>query len=251
MEVNHRGRLDGKYAVVTGAGKGIGRAIVELFLEEGVAGVAILDYAIDVAEKTAEELGEKVFAVKCDVSSPEAVAEAFKVVNEKMPRVDILINNAGLTRDAMLHKMTLDQWDIVMNANLKGMFLCMQQVLPGMREQEYGKIVNISSVSAYGNIGQANYAASKAGILGLTATAAKELGRKKITVNAVLPAAIATDIVKTIPQKLLEAIPENLPLKRWGEPREVAYAVLFLACDESSFITGEMLQVGGGDRISF
>ena len=245
------GRIDGKYAVVTGGGKGIGRAIVELFVKEGAAGVAILDYGIDVAEQTARELGEKVFAVKCDVSSAEDVANAFKVVYEKFPTVDILVNNAGLTRDAMLHKMSLEQWDTVLNANLKGMFMCMQQVLPGMRNQQYGKIVNVSSVSAYGNIGQANYAASKAGILGLTATAALECGPKNINVNAICPAAIATDIVKTIPEKILNAIPENTPLKRWGDPMDVANAVLFFSCEESRFITGEVLQLGGGNRISF
>lgn len=248
------GKLNGKYAVVTGGGKGIGRAVVERFVAEDAAGIAILDYDIVTAEAAAKELGTdtcNVFAAKCDVSSPYAVEAAFKTIYTEFPRVDILVNNAGLTRDAMLHKMTLEQWDTVINANLKGMFLCTQQVLADMRERQYGKIVNISSISAYGNIGQANYAASKAGILGLTATAAKELGPKNITVNAICPSAIYTDIVKTIPQKLLEAIPGNLPLKRWGQPSEVANAVLFLSCDDSSFITGEMLQVGGGDRISF
>lgn len=248
------GKLNGKYAVVTGGGKGIGRAVVERFVAEEAASIAILDYDIATAEATAKELGNdtcKVFAVKCDVSSPEAVESAFREVFGQFPQVDILINNAGLTRDAMLHKMTLEQWDTVMNANLKGIFLCMQQVMPGMREHQYGKIVNISSISAYGNIGQANYAASKAGILGLTATAAKELGPKNITVNAICPSAIYTDIVKTIPQKLLEAIPGNIPLKRWGQPSEVASVVLFLSCEDSSFVTGEMMQVGGGDRISF
>lgn len=248
------GKLNGKYAVVTGGGKGIGRAVVERFVAEEAAGIAILDYDIVTADATAAELCTescKVFAVKCDVSSPEAVAAAFEEVFAQFPQVDILINNAGLTRDAMLHKMTLEQWDTVMNANLKGIFLCMRQVMPGMRERQYGKIVNISSISAYGNIGQANYAASKAGILGLTATAAKELGPKNITVNAICPSAIYTDIVKTIPQKLLEAIPGNIPLKRWGQPSEVASVVLFLSCEDSSFVTGEMMQVGGGDRISF
>jgi 3-oxoacyl-[acyl-carrier protein] reductase len=248
------GKLNGKYAVVTGGGKGIGRAIVERFIIEEAAGVAILDYDVATAEATAAELTTdscKVFAVKCDVSSPEQVETAFRAVCTQFPQVDILINNAGLTRDAMLHKMTLEQWDTVINANLKGIFLCMQQVMPGMRERQYGKIVNISSISAYGNIGQANYAASKAGILGLTATAAKELGPKNITVNAICPSAIYTDIVKTIPQKLLDAIPGNIPLRRWGQPSEVASVVLFLSCEGSSFVTGEMMQVGGGDRISF
>lgn len=248
------GKLNGKYAVVTGGGKGIGRAVAERFVQEGAAGIAILDYDIATAEATAKELNTdvcKVVAFLCDVSSPEAVEAAFREVCARFPQVDILVNNAGLTRDAMLHKMTLEQWDTVMNANLKGIFLCMQQVMPGMRERQYGKIVNISSISAYGNIGQGNYAASKAGILGLTATAAKELGPKNITVNAICPSAIYTDIVKTIPQKLLDAIPGNIPLRRWGQPGEVASAVLFLSCDDSSFVTGEMLQVGGGDRISF
>lgn len=192
-------QLENKYAVVTGGGKGIVRAIVERFLEENAAGVAIIDYDIETAGKTVEELNEdRVFAVKCDVSSVEQVEEAFAKALERMGRIDILINNAGLTRDKMMHNMTYEQWDTVLNANLKGAFICMKQVIPGMRERMYGKIVNISSTAAYGNAGQTNYSASKAGIMGLTCTAAKELGPKNITVNAVAPGYIATDILRTV-----------------------------------------------------
>ncbi len=246
------GQLDGKYTVVTGGGKGIGRAVVERFLKEGAAGVAILDYDEATAQATAAELADKrVLVVKCDVSDEAAVEAAFKKVYEAFGRVDVLINNAGLTRDAMFHKMTTQQWDTVVNANLKGVYLCSKQVVPAMREQMYGKIVNISSTSAWGNIGQANYAATKAGIMGLTATMALELGPKNITVNAIAPGTIKTDILKTVPQHLQDKWVENIPLRRLGEPEELANAVLFLASDESSYVSGITMMVCGGRKISF
>ena len=245
-------RIDGRYAVVTGGGKGIGRAIVTRFLAEGAQGIAILDYDIETALKTAAELdSEKIMAVRCDVSSPEQVEEAFKKVFERFPVIDILINNAGLTRDAMLHKMTFDQWDTVLNADLKGIFACIKQVVPGMRERGYGKIVNIASTSARGNIGQANYSAAKAGILGLTATAALELAPKNITVNAVAPGLIDTDILKTVPDKILEDWIGRSPIRRKGKPEEIAAVVYFFSNDDSSYTTGQTIYVCGGTHITF
>jgi len=246
------GQLSGKYAVVTGGGKGIGRKIVERFLAEGAAGIAILDYDAEMANSTVTELAdERVFAVRCDVSSVEMVEDAFHQVYGKFGRIDILINNAGLTRDAVLHKMTYEQWDTVLGANLKGAFLCMKQVIAQMREQNYGKIVNVSSTSAYGNIGQANYAASKAGMMGLTATAAKELGSKNITANVLVPGFVDTDIIKTVPEKVREQWIASIPLRRLGQPEELASAALFLASDESSFVTGSCLMCCGGGTVTY
>lgn len=247
------GKLDGRYAVVTGGGRGIGQKIVERFAAEGAAGVAILEYDLASAQQTADSLdsGSNVLAIKCDVSDPEMTEAAFKQIYDAFGRIDILVNNAGITRDAMLHKMDIEQWDAVVNVNLKGAFLCLKQVVNPMREQNYGKIVNISSTSAFGNIGQSNYAASKAGLLGLTTTAAKELGRKNITVNAVLPGTIDTDMLKAVPEDTLALWRGVIPLGRFGQPEELAAAVLFLSCDDSSYVTGSSLICGGGSVISY
>jgi 3-oxoacyl-[acyl-carrier protein] reductase len=247
-------QLKGMYAVVTGGGKGIGRKVVERFLQEGAAGIAILDYDTKTAGKTVMELIQEdvqLFDVPCDVSSIDMVEEAFKKVYEKFPRLDILVNNAGLTRDAMLHKMSLEQWQTVINADLTGIFLCMQQVIPHMREKNFGKIVNVSSTSAFGNIGQTNYAAAKAGILGLSATAALELGRKNITVNTVIPGFIDTDIIKTVPAKVLDQWCERIPLQRLGKPEEVANVITFLSSSQSSYVTGCCITCSGGGLITF
>jgi NAD(P)-dependent dehydrogenase (short-subunit alcohol dehydrogenase family) len=245
------GDLTGKYAVVTGGGKGIGRKVAERFLKDNCTGIAILDYDRETAEKTASELGSRVLAIYCNVGSREMVEKAFKTVYEKFHRIDILVNNAGLTRDAMLHKMSLEQWDTVLNADLTGVFLCMRQVVNAMREQGYGKIVNVSSTSAYGNPGQANYSAAKAGLLGLTATTAKELARKNITVNAVTPGFIDTDIIKTVPPAVLEQMLQVSPMQRLGRPEEVADVIAFLSCDESSYVTGCCIPCCGGAIIEF
>lgn len=247
------GKLKGKYCVVTGGARGIGEKIVERFVLEEAAGVAILDYDFTGASKVAASLNgsTRVLAIHCDVGSADMVESSFEQIYKAFGRVDVLINNAGLTRDAMLHKMDITQWDTVLEANLKGAFLCMRQVVNEMRRQNYGKIVNISSSSAFGNVGQANYAASKAGILGLTATAAKELGRKNITVNAVLPGAIETEMLATVPEDTLSVWRSTIPLARFGQPEELAATVLFLSCDESSYVTGSSLICGGGSLISY
>ena len=243
------GKLTGKIAAVTGAGKGIGRAIVERFLEDDVQGVAILEWDLALAEATAKELdptGERVLAVRCDVSDQANVNEAFAAVFEKFGRVDILVNNAGITRDAMFHKMTVEQAQQVMNVHFYGTFFCCQAVLPGMRERAYGKIVNVSSTSAFGNIGQANYSAAKAAIDGFTRTLALESARKNITVNSIAPGMVDTDILKTIPEDILKQKISNTPAQRLGAPSEIASVASFLASDDSSWVTGNCILACGG-----
>lgn len=243
------GKLTGKFAVVTGAGKGIGRAIAERFLEDDAQGVAILDYDFELAQASAKELdptGERVIAVKCNVASQEDVNAAFAIIFEKFGRVDILVNNAGITRDAMFHKMTDAQARMVLDVNFYGTFYCCQAVIPGMREREYGKIINISSTSAFGNIGQTNYAASKAAIDGFTRTLALESAKKNITVNSIAPGMIETDILKTIPQDIMQQKINNVPAKRLGQPSEIASVASFLASDDSSWVTGNCILACGG-----
>ncbi len=246
------GKLTNKYAVVTGAGKGIGKAIVKRLLEDDVAGVAILEMDIALAEATAKEFdptGDRVIAVKCNVASQEEVHTAFETVFAKFGRVDILVNNAGITRDAMFHKMTVDQAKLVMDVHFFGTFYCCQEVIPGMRDRAYGKIVNISSTSAMGNVGQCNYSAAKSAIEGFTRTLALESARKNITVNAIAPGMIATDILNTIPEDIMKQKIASVPMQRLGDPSEIASVVSFLASDDSSWITGNTLVVSGGIKL--
>jgi len=243
------GKLSGKYAVVTGAGKGIGRAIAARFLEDDVAGVALLDMDGAQVRVTAKELdpqGGRALAVQCDVSDPEKVNAAFAQIFEAFGRVDILVNNAGITRDAMFHKMTPLQAKQVMDVHFYGTFYCCQAVIPGMREREYGKIVNISSTSAFGNVGQANYAAAKAAIDGFTRTLALESARKNITVNAIAPGMVNTDMLKTIPPQVMEQKIKATPAQRLGDPSEIASVAAFLASDDSSWVTGNCILACGG-----
>ena len=243
------GNLTGRFAVVTGAGKGIGRAIAERFLADNVAGVALLDMDEELVKATAKELdptGEKAIGIKCDVSDQENVNAAFAQIVEKFGQVDILVNNAGITRDAMFHKMTVDQAKKVMDVHFFGTFYCCQAVIGGMREREYGKIVNISSTSAFGNIGQANYAAAKAAIDGFTRTLALESARKNITVNSIAPGMVNTDILKTIPAHLMEQKIQNTPAQRVADPSEIASVASFLASDDSSWVTGNTILACGG-----
>ena len=246
------GNLTGRFAVVTGAGKGIGRAIAQRFLEDNAAGVALFDMDIELVSATAKELdptGERVMAVKCDVSDQENVNAAFAQVFERFGKVDILVNNAGITRDAMFHKMTVDQAKKVMDVHFFGTFYCCQAVIPGMREREYGKIVNISSTSAFGNIGQTNYSAAKAAIDGFTRTLALESARKNITVNSIAPGMVNTDILKTIPPQIMEQKIKSVPAQRVGEPSEIASVASFLASDDSSWVTGNCILACGGLRM--
>lgn len=240
--------LTGKYALVTGAGKGIGAAIAKRLLDDSAAGVALLDYDQGLVEKTAAALdpsGRRVLAIKCDVSQEGQVNEAVKAILERFGAIDILVNNAGITRDKMFHKMATSDWDAVLAVNLNGPYYLCHAVVPLMRERRYGRIVNISSTSAFGNAGQANYAASKAAIIGLTKTLAREGGPKNITVNCIAPGFINTDMFLSVPKEIIAEYMKGIPLGRLGEPSEIASVVSFLASDDASFISGQCLTVSG------
>ena len=243
------GKLSGKYAVVTGGEKGIGKAIVKRFVEDGAAGVAILGLDLDVAQQTVKSIdptGERVIAIQCDVGNEQQVADAIKITMDKFKTIDILVNNAGITKDSMFHKMTNEQWDSVINVNLYGVYHTCKYVVPIMREKNYGKIVNITSISAFGLPGQANYAASKGAIISFTKTLAKEGGPKNITVNCIAPGFINTDMYKAVPEEIIAEHMKLIPLKRLGEPEEIAGAASFLASDDASFISAQCLIVSGG-----
>ncbi len=240
--------LKGKFAVVTGGGKGIGAAIIKRFVAENAAGVAIWEYDQALAEKCAAEVGGNVIAIRCDVSNGEDVKAATAKTLEAFGRIDILVNNAGITRDVMFHKMTEQQWDAVIGVNLKGTYYCCKEIVPLMREQNYGKIVNLSSSSAYGNAGQTNYSATKAALIGFTKSLAKESARKNITVNAIAPSMIDTDMMRSVPPEILTRYIAGIPAGRLGSPDELASVAFFLSSDDSSFVNGVVLDVSGAAR---
>jgi len=242
-------RVKDKVVIITGGGSGIGKETGLLFAKEGAKVVVA-----DVNEKTGTETvdtiknegGDALFA-KLDVSNREQERNAVKDTIAEYGRIDVLINNAGIIQDALIAKMTEDQWDKVVNINLKGPFNCIQAVVEQMIAQENGVILNISSIVAlYGNVGQTNYAATKAGLIGITKTLAKELGKKGIRVNAIAPGFIYTPMTATVPEKILDMMKEKTPLKRLGTPSDIAYALLFLSSDEASFINGAVISVDGG-----
>jgi len=244
--------LSGRIAVVTGAGKGIGRAIVEKYLEENAAGVAILEMDGALAAATAAELdptGEKVLGVPCDVSDFEGVQAAMAKVVEKFGRIDILVNNAGITRDAMFHKMSPAQFQLVVNVHLMGTYNCCQAVIPAMREQAYGRIINISSVNAIGNVGQTNYSAAKGAIEAFTRSLALESIRKNITVNAIGPGMIDTDMFRGIPEDIRLGRIKDHPAQRVAQPSEVANLAAFLASEDASWVTGNIIMCSGGQKL--
>ena len=246
--------LAGKYCIVTGAGKGIGKAIAKRFIEEEAAGVAILEYDEALAEATAKELdptGKKVIAVRCNVADGEMVRAAVDTVVATFGRVDVLINNAGITRDKIFHKMTDDDWFSVVNVNLNGTYNLCKCVVPLMRDQESGAIVNIASTSLMGNPGQANYAASKAGIVGFTKSVAKELGSRTIRCNAIAPGFIETDMTAALNEEQKKTIVDSIPLKRAGHPEDVANTAVFLASKASDFVNGQVIYVDGGIQAYF
>jgi NAD(P)-dependent dehydrogenase (short-subunit alcohol dehydrogenase family) len=241
--------FSGKKAVVTGAAQGLGKSIALRLLEDGAEGVALLDLKADALEQAASALdpsGKRALPVPCNVADPESVAQAFRAVLERFGQVDILVCNAGITRDAMAHKMTNAQFDEVIKVSLYGTFYCVKQVIDGMRERCSGRIIAMSSIASRGNVGQANYAAAKAGIIGLTKTLSMELGPKNVTVNCVAPSMINTDIIKTIPEKILASMAASVPMRRIGEPREVADLVAYLASDEAGYINGQCINITGG-----
>ena len=241
--------FSGKIAVVTGAAQGLGAAMAQRFLQDGAEGVALLDLKQEALAATAARLdpvGKRTLAVLCNVAEPQSVEAAFARIGERFGRVDILINNAGITRDALAAKMTAAQFDPVVQVSLNGAFYCVQQVIGGMRERGWGRIISLSSLAARGNVGQANYAAAKAGIIGLTKTLAFELAQYNITVNCIAPGMINTDIIKTVPEKQMEVFLKNIPMHRVGEPEEVASLAAFLASDEAAYISGQCIKITGG-----
>lgn len=239
--------LTGKMALVTGASRGIGREIALKLAKNGakIACVANEDMSETVA--AIEAIGGEAAAWICDVTDTDDVKKVVTEAVEKFGSIDVLVNNAGITRDGLLVRMSDDDWDLVLNVNLKGAFAFLRIAAKFMMKQRSGSIVNIASVSGImGNPAQANYSASKAGLIGLTKTAAKELGGRGVTVNAVAPGFIETDMTKSLPEKVIEGAKQLSPLGRLGQPEEVADAVLFLAGGEASFITGHVLTVDGG-----
>lgn len=241
-------RLENKVVIITGAGSGIGKETALLFEKEG-AKVVVADMNEKAGEETVAEIkknGEGFF-VKLDVSNREQSKQMVNTTLEKYGRIDVLINNAGIVQDAFLSKMTEEQWDKVIDVNLKGVFNCTQAVVEVMMNQGNGVIINTSSiVGLNGNVGQVNYAATKAGLIGMTKTLAKELGRKGIRVNAVAPGFIATPMTSNVPEKILEMMKEKTPLRRLGEAKDIANAYLYLASDEANFVNGAVLCVDGG-----
>jgi 3-oxoacyl-[acyl-carrier protein] reductase len=239
-------RLQGKVALITGGAQGIGRATAERFAREGAI-VVIADLNLPRGEEVAATIGEGAFALELDVSDAASVQAAVERVLAQEGRVDILVNNAGITRDARTVKMTEEQFDAVVAVNLKGVWLCSRAVAPAMIARGSGVILNASSiVGLAGNFGQANYAATKAGVIAMTKTLARELGPSGIRVNAVAPGFIATDMVATVPAKVVQALEERTPLRRLGRPEEVAAVYAFLASDDASFINGAVISVDGG-----
>lgn len=238
-------RLDGKVAIITGAAAGIGKVTAEIFIKEGAKVIAC-----DMAPISYELEGLEGYEL--NVTDAAKCQELFTYVVEKYGKIDILVNNAGITRDAMTAKMSDEQWDLVIDVNLKGVFNLTRHVGPYMAEGDGGSIINISSVvGEFGNIGQANYAATKSAIFGLTKTWAKEFARKgvPVRVNSIAPGYIMTDILKTVPQDILDKFAKQTMLGRLGQPDEIAKAILFLASDEASYVTGHNLSVNGGMRI--
>ncbi len=249
-------RYAGRVAIVTGSARGIGAGTAKRLAEEGAA-VAVLDLDRDAASATAEGLGaEKAIGVACNVADAASVEAAVTRVVEELGKVDVLVNNAGVTRDNLLFKMSEDDWDTVMNVHLRGSFLMSREVQKHMVQHKYGKILNLSSTSALGNRGQANYSAAKMGLQGFTRTLAIELGPFGINVNAIAPGFIVTDMtdetarrVGVEPEDWRKAAAEATPVRRVGYPEDIAATAAFLCSDEASFITGQTLYVDGGAKL--
>lgn len=241
-------RLKNKISIITGGGKGIGKATAKKFLEEG-AKVFIADFDDLSGQQTAEEfssLGDIRF-IRVDISQEQQVKDMVQAVTEAFGKIDVCVNNAGILLDQTLKKLDTDQFDKVINVNLRGVFLCTKYVAEIMREQHSGVILNASSVVAhYGNFGQTNYVAAKSGVIGMTKVWARELGKDGIRVNAVAPGFIKTDMIAGIPEKVIEMMSAKVPLKRWGEAVDVANVYAFLASDEAAYINGAVINVDGG-----
>ena len=239
----------GQVAVVTGGARGIGKAIADALARKGV-NLVIADISLEQAKDTAaelEKLGVKAMPVKLDVSKADEVTKIFEDISKEFGKINILINNAGITRDGLIMRMKEEDWDTVININLKSVFLCSKEAIKVMAKQRYGRIINIASVVAFmGNPGQANYSASKAGIVGLTKTTAKEYASRGITANAVAPGFITTAMTDALPENVKDEMKRAIPLGRFGTTEDVANAVVFLASPEAGYITGQVIHVNGG-----
>jgi 3-oxoacyl-[acyl-carrier protein] reductase len=239
----------GQVALVTGGARGIGKTIAEDLAKKGV-NLAIADVSVESAGETARELasiGVKTTAFRLDVSKSDQVVKAFEDIVGEFGRLDILVNNAGITKDGLVLRMKEEDWDAVININLKGVFLCSKEAVKVMVKQKYGRIINIASVVAFmGNPGQANYSASKAGIVGLTKTVAREYASRGITVNAVAPGFIATAMTDALAENVKQEMLKSIPVGKFGSVNDVANAVTFLASPESGYITGHVIHVNGG-----
>jgi 3-oxoacyl-[acyl-carrier protein] reductase len=244
------GKLTGKSAIVTGASRGIGRAIAIALAQEGAKVAVNFAGSEEKAAETVrmiEEAGGEAFAIRASVSSQEDVKQLVDGTMERFGSVDILVNNAGITKDNLLMRMKEEEWDDVLSTNLKGVFLCTKAVARPMMKKRSGTIINLASVvGVAGNAGQANYVAAKAGVIGLTKTAAKELAARGIRVNSVAPGFITTDMTDKLPEEVKEGMLGQIPLGRLGDPEHVARAVVFLASEDSAYITGQTLHVDGG-----
>ena len=245
--------LEGRTAVVTGAAQGIGYAIAEKLIAEKISGIAILDWNADAIQSAAVKLSEsapdiKIIPVQCDISDADAVVKAFTDIESSLGGIDILVNNAGIARDIMFHKMNYMQWDSVVKVNLYGTYNCCKAVMQGMRDRNYGRIVNLSSVVAYGNAGQVNYSATKGAIISMTKTLAKEGARKNITVNAIAPDCIDTPMMRSVPADFLQDLLNRHPMQRLGRPEEVASLVAFLTNEECSYVSGAVIDCSGANR---
>ncbi|QUJ67971.1 3-oxoacyl-ACP reductase FabG [Photobacterium sp. GJ3] len=241
-------KLSGKIAIVTGANQGIGFGISRILGREG-ATVIIVDMNEEggaLAVKKLKEEGAETTFIRCNIGDKQDIKNLFHTVQNTYGRIDILVNNAGINRDAMLHKLNEEDWDSVIDINLKGTFLCMQEAAIRMREQQSGRIINIASASWLGNVGQSNYAASKAGVIGLTKTACRELAKKGVTVNAICPGFIDTNMTRGIPEKVWDIMVSKIPAGYAGNPEDVGACVAFLASDDAHYINGEVINVGGG-----
>lgn len=238
------GLLENKIAIITGAGRGIGKATAHQYSQEG-AKVIIAEFDEQSGQETANSIGGHFF--KTDISSQKSVTSLFKYVKTKFNRLNILVNNAGILNDSTLKKMESDQFDSVMNVNLRGTYLCGKAAANIMIEQKSGVILNAASVVAHnGNFGQTNYVASKTGVIGMTKVWARELGKDGIRVNAIAPGFIQTDMTANMPEKIIRMMGDKVPLRRWGKAEEVANAYTFLASNNASYITGTVLNVDGG-----
>ncbi len=241
--------LTGKIAIVTGGSRGIGKSIVLSFAEAGATVIAVArnEEKLNEVAAQASELSGKVIPTPLDISNEQTLTEQIDKTAEEYEKIDILVNNAGITRDGLLMSMETEQFDEVINVNLRSAFIAMRAVSRYMIRQRAGRIINITSVSGImGNAGQCNYAAAKAGLIGLTKSAAKELAKRGITINALAPGFIETDMTDVLPDKVKEAVKPMIPVKRFGKPEEIASTVRFLASDSASYITGQTIVVDGG-----